>query len=141
MDFFSNLLLAFQITLEPMNIVFCFIGCLGHFRCLPGLGPAAHYLSVHRSRLPFPPELRNPMWLDYIRNDVRRVTTSIVEYPGNGFCCYVSRRLPGGTAGRAEKRWELQLSDRIAGTFGTVMIMLLAPPLSKFALKLARLNL
>jgi len=43
MDFVNNIYLAFQITLEPINLLLCFIGCLvGTFvGVLPGLGPAA----------------------------------------------------------------------------------------------------
>ena len=41
MDIFSNLALGFTTTLQPTNLLFCFVGCLlgTVIGVLPGIGP------------------------------------------------------------------------------------------------------
>jgi len=43
MEFFGNIILGFQVALQPMNLFFCFLGVLigTLVGVLPGLGPVA----------------------------------------------------------------------------------------------------
>lgn len=141
MDFFSNLAMAFQITLEPMNVAFCFIGCLlGTFvGVLPGLGPAASLSLLLPLTFALPPETAIIMLAGlYYGTMYGGSTTSILlNIPGEAAsvvtCLDGYQMARQGKAGRA--LGIAAFGSFIAGTFGTVMIMLLAPPLSKFALK------
>lgn len=141
MDFASNFYLAFRVALEPMNLVLCFVGCLlGTFvGVLPGLGPAATLSLLLPITLKFPPESAIIMLAGiYYGTMYGGSTTSIlINVPGEAasvVTCLdgyqMARKGRGGPAlGIAA------FGSFIAGTFGTIMIMLMAPPLAGIALK------
>ncbi|MFA6507319.1 MAG: tripartite tricarboxylate transporter permease [Treponemataceae bacterium] len=141
MDFFNTVMLAFQVALEPMNIFFCFLGCLlGTFvGVLPGLGPAASISLLLPITFKMPPETSIIMLggLYYGTMYGGSTTSILLNIPGEAAsvvtCLDGYKMARNGRAGAA-----LGISafgSFIAGTFGTVMIMLLAPPLAQVALK------
>ena len=141
MDFFHNLYLAFNIALEPTNLFLCFLGCLvGTFvGVLPGLGPAASISIL----LPITFKLSSVQAIImlgglYYGTMYGGSTTSIlINVPGEAasvVTCLDGYQMarqgrPGPALGIAA------FGSFIAGTVATVLIMLLAPPLSNFALK------
>jgi putative tricarboxylic transport membrane protein len=141
MDFVNNFHLAFQVALEPINLVLCFIGCLlGTFvGVLPGLGPAATLSLLLPLTLKFPPESAIIMLAGiYYGTMYGGSTTSIlINVPGEASsvvtCLDGYRMAQKGRAGPA--LGIAAFGSFIAGTFGTIMIMLMAPPLAGIALK------
>jgi putative tricarboxylic transport membrane protein len=141
MDFFSNLSLAFNIALEPTNLLLCLLGCLvGTFvGVLPGLGPAASISIL----LPITFKLSSLQAIImlgglYYGTMYGGSTTSIlINVPGEAasvVTCLDGYQMarqgrPGPALGIAA------FGSFIAGTVATILIMLLAPPLSNFALK------
>ena len=141
MDFVNTLGLAFQVALEPYNVMFCFLGCLlGTFvGVLPGLGPAASISLLLPLTFKMPPETSIIMLggLYYGTMYGGSTTSILLNIPGEAAsvvtCLDGYKMARNGRAGAA-----LGISafgSFIAGTFGTVMIMLLAPPLAAIALK------
>ena len=71
---FPMFYLAFQVALEPTNMLLCFLGCLmGTFvGVLPGLGPAASISLLLPITFKLPPEsaiimLGGPLLRDHVR--------------------------------------------------------------------------
>ena len=64
MDFVSHVYLSFQVALEPMNLLLCFLGCLmGTFvGVLPGLGPAASISLLLPITFKLPPNRPSSCW-------------------------------------------------------------------------------
>ncbi len=141
MDFGNNLYWAFQVALEPMNLILCFMGCvLGTFvGVLPGLGPAATLSLLLPLTLKFPPESAIIMMAGiYYGCMYGGSTTSIlINVPGEASsvvtCLDGYRMAQSGRAGPA--LGIAAFGSFIAGTFATIIIMLMAPPLAGIALK------
>lgn len=141
MDFLTNLSLAFQISAEPMNILYCFIGCLvGTFvGVLPGLGPAASISLLLPLTFTMPPETAIIMLggLYYGTMYGGSTTSILLNIPGESAsvvtCLDGYKMARNGRAGAA--LGIAAFGSFIAGTVGTFLIMLLAPPLAKLALK------
>ena len=141
MDFFHPFYLAFQVALEPMNLFLCFLGCLvGTFvGVLPGLGPAASISLLLPITFKLPPESAIIMLggLYYGTMYGGSTTSILINVPGEAAsvvtCLDGYRMALKGRAGPA--LGIAAFGSFIAGTFGTVMIMVLAPPLAGFALK------
>jgi putative tricarboxylic transport membrane protein len=141
MDFFSNLSLAFQVALAPMNLLMCFVGCLlGTFvGVLPGLGPAASISLLLPLTFAFSPETSIIMLggLYYGTMYGGSTTSILLNIPGEAAsvvtCLDGYQMAKNGRAGPA--LGIAAFGSFIAGTFGTVLIMLVAPPLSSVALK------
>jgi putative tricarboxylic transport membrane protein len=141
MDFISNAYLAFQIALEPTNVFLCFMGCLmGTFvGVLPGLGPAASISLLLPLTFKLPPESAIIMLggLYYGTMYGGSTTSILLNVPGEAAsvvtCLDGYQMAKKGRAGPA--LGIAAFGSFIAGTFGTIMIMLLAPPLAKIALK------
>lgn len=141
MDFLNNFYLAFNIALEPMNIFLCFLGCfIGTFvGVLPGLGPAASISLL----LPITFKLSSVQAIImlgglYYGTMYGGSTTSIlINVPGEAAsvvtCLDGYQMARKGRAGPA--LGIAAFGSFIAGTFGTIMIMVLAPPLAGLALK------
>jgi putative tricarboxylic transport membrane protein len=141
LDFLNNFYLAFNIALEPMNIFLCFLGCLiGTFvGVLPGLGPAASISLL----LPITFKLSSVQAIImlgglYYGTMYGGSTTSIlINVPGEAAsvvtCLDGYQMARKGRAGPA--LGIAAFGSFIAGTFGTIMIMVLAPPLASLALK------
>jgi len=141
MDFVNHFYLAFQVALEPMNLFLCFLGCLvGTFvGVLPGLGPAASISLLLPITFKLPPESAIIMLggLYYGTMYGGSTTSILINVPGEAAsvvtCLDGYRMALKGRAGPA--LGIAAFGSFIAGTFGTIMIMVLAPPLSGFALK------
>jgi putative tricarboxylic transport membrane protein len=141
MDFVSNIYQAFQIALEPSNLLLCFFGCLiGTFvGVLPGLGPAASISLLLPITFKLPPESAIIMLAGlYYGTMYGGSTTSILlNVPGEAAsvvtCLDGYQMAKKGRAGPA--LGIAAFGSFIAGTFATIMIMLLAPPLAGVALK------
>jgi putative tricarboxylic transport membrane protein len=141
MDFFNNLSLAFNVALEPMNLVLCFLGCvIGTFvGVLPGLGPAAAIALILPVTFKLSPVQALIMLGGiYYGTMYGGSTTSIlINVPGESAsvvtCLDGYQMAKKGRAGPA--LGIAAFGSFIAGTFGAIMIMLLAPPLSGFGLK------
>jgi len=141
LDFLNNFYLAFNIALEPMNIFLCFLGCfIGTFvGVLPGLGPAASISLL----LPITFKLSSVQAIImlgglYYGTMYGGSTTSIlINVPGEAAsvvtCLDGYQMARKGRAGPA--LGIAAFGSFIAGTFGTIMIMVLAPPLAGLALK------
>jgi putative tricarboxylic transport membrane protein len=141
MDFTSHFVLAFSIALEPMNLLFCFMGCLiGTFvGVLPGLGPGASISLLIPLTYSLPAETAIIMLGGiYYGCAYGGSTTSILlNIPGETSavvtCLDGYQMAKKGRAGAA--LGIAAFGSFIAGTFATVMIMIMAPPLAEFALK------
>ena len=141
MDFVNHFYLAFQVALEPMNLFLCFLGCLvGTFvGVLPGLGPAASISLLLPITFKLPPESAIIMLggLYYGTMYGGSTTSILINVPGEAAsvvtCLDGYRMALKGRAGPA--LGIAAFGSFIAGTFGTIMIMVLAPPLAGFALK------
>jgi len=141
MDLLSHFVLGFQVALEPTNLLVCFMGCLvGTFvGVLPGLGPAASISLLLPLTFKLPPESAIIMLAGlYYGTMYGGSTTSIlINVPGE--TASVVTCLDGyqmARQGRAGPALGIAaLGSFIAGTFGTIMIMILAPPLASVALK------
>ncbi len=141
MDLLSHFSLGFQVALEPTNLLLCFVGCLvGTFvGVLPGLGPAASISLLLPLTFKLPAESAIIMLAGlYYGTMYGGSTTSIlINVPGEAAsvvtCLDGYRMAQQGRAGPA--LGIAAFGSFIAGTFGTVMIMILAPPLAGIALK------
>ena len=141
MDIVNHFYLAFQVALEPMNLFLCFLGCLvGTFvGVLPGLGPAASISLLLPITFKLPPESAIIMLggLYYGTMYGGSTTSILINVPGEAAsvvtCLDGYRMALKGRAGPA--LGIAAFGSFIAGTFGTIMIMVLAPPLAGFALK------
>lgn len=133
--------MAFQIVLEPTNLLVCFLGCLmGTFvGVLPGLGPAASISLLLPITFKLPPETAIIMMggLYYGTMYGGSTTSILLNVPGEAAsvvtCLDGYQMAKKGRAGPA--LGIAAFGSFIAGTFGTIMIMLLAPPLAGIALK------
>jgi putative tricarboxylic transport membrane protein len=143
MDAFSNLLLGFSVALTPINLFWCFIGVvLGTVvGVLPGLGPAATIAML----LPL------TLKMDH--------TTAIIALSGifygaryGGSTTSILLNIPGESSsvvtcldgyqmarqGRAGAALGISaIASFIAGTVGVLGLMLISPPLARFALRFA----
>jgi putative tricarboxylic transport membrane protein len=143
MDALGNLLLGFSVALTPINLFWCFIGVvLGTVvGVLPGLGPAATIAML----LPL------TLKMDH--------TTAIIALAGifygaryGGSTTSILLNIPGESSsvvtcldgyqmakkGRAGPALGISaIASFVAGTVGVLGLMLIAPPLSRFALRFA----
>ena len=143
MDALSNLLLGFLVALTPVNLFWCLVGViLGTMvGVLPGLGPAATIAMLL------------PLTLKMDR------TTAIIALAGifygaryGGSTTSILLNIPGESSsvvtcldgyqmarkGRAGAALGISaIASFIAGTVGVVGLMLIAPPLARFALRFA----
>lgn len=143
MDAFSNLLLGFSVALTPINLFWCFVGVvLGTVvGVLPGLGPAATIAML----LPL------TLKMDH--------TTAIIVLSGifygaryGGSTTSILLNIPGESSsvvtcldgyqmarqGRAGAALGISaIASFVAGTVGVLGLMLISPPLARFALRFA----
>ena len=143
MDALGNLLLGFSVALTPINLLWCLIGVvLGTVvGVLPGLGPAATIAML----LPL------TLKMDH--------TTAIIALGGifygaryGGSTTSILLNIPGESSsvvtcldgyqmarkGRAGPALGISaIASFVAGTIGVLGLMLIAPPLARFALRFA----
>jgi len=141
MEMLTNLMQGFAVALEPMNLLWCFIGVfLGTIvGILPGLGPSATVALL----LPLATQM-NPtagiimMSGIYYGAKYGGSTTSILlNVPGESAsvvtCLDGFEMARNGRAGPA--LGIAAIASFIAGTIGVVLLMLVAPPVAEFALR------
>ncbi|TMA98711.1 MAG: tripartite tricarboxylate transporter permease [Deltaproteobacteria bacterium] len=141
MDFFSNVALGFSVALSPTNLLFCFLGTLVGtlVGVLPGLGPVGAVAFLLSLTFKMEPATAVIMLAGiYYGAMYGGSTTSIlVNIPGETAsvvtCLDGYRMARQGRAGAA-----LGISafgSFIAGTFGVIGLMFLAPMLGRAALR------
>ncbi len=141
MDLLSNLQFAFSVILQPDNLLFCFIGCLigTLIGVLPGLGPVATISLLLPSTFHMSPVSAIIMLggIYYGAMYGGSITSILINIPGEAAsvitCLDGYQMARQGRAGPA-----LGISafgSFIAGTLATMLIMLVAPPLARFALQ------
>jgi len=141
MDLLSNLQLAFSVVFQLDNLLFCFVGVLigTLVGVLPGLGPVATMSLLLPSTFHISPVGAIIMLggIYYGAQYGGSTTSILLNIPGEASsivtCLDGYQMARQGRAGPA-----LGISafgSFIAGTLATIMIMLIAPPLTNFALK------
>jgi putative tricarboxylic transport membrane protein len=141
MEIFDGLLQGFSVALTPANIMWCFIGCfLGTIvGILPGLGPPATIAMLLPLTFQMSPTSAMIMLAGiYYGAKYGGSTTSILlNVPGESAsvvtCLDGYQMARNGRGGAA--LGIAAIASFIAGTVGVVLLMLVAPPLAKFALK------
>lgn len=141
MDLITHLQLAFRVCLEPMNFVAAFLGCLMGtlVGVLPGLGPSASIALLLPITYGFSPVTSIIMLAGiYYGAQYGSSTTAIlVNIPGETSsivtCLDGYQMAKKGRAGAA--LGISAIGSFVGGTFAIVLLMLLAPPLAKFAIK------
>lgn len=141
MEIFNGLLQGFAVALTPANIMWCFVGCfLGTVvGVLPGLGPPATIAML----LPLT-FLMNPTsalimlaGIYYGAKYGGSTTSILLNVPGESAsvvtCLDGYQMAKNGRGGAA--LGIAAIASFIAGTVGVIFLMLVAPPLAKFALQ------
>jgi putative tricarboxylic transport membrane protein len=141
MDFFSNILIGFQVAFQPINLFFCFAGVLMGtlIGVLPGIGPTATISLLLPTTFTVSPVSAIIMLAGiYYGAMYGGSTTSIlVNIPGEAAsvvtCLDGYQMAQKGRAGIA--LGIAAFGSFIAGTLSIVGLMLIAPPLAEIALK------
>ena len=140
MDFFANVLSGFQVTFQPVNILYCFVGVLVGtlIGVLPGIGPTGTVSILLPATFAISPVASIILLAGiYYGAAYGGSTTSIlVNVPGEAAsvvtCLDGYQMARQGRAGPALGM--AAFASFIAGTFSVIALMFLALPLSKFAL-------
>lgn len=141
MEILNHFYLAFSVALEPLNIFLCFLGCLiGTFvGVLPGLGPAASISILLPITFKLPPvsAIITLAGIYYGAMYGGSTTSILINVPGEAAsvvtCLDGYQMARRGRAGPA--LGIAAFGSFIAGTFATLAIMIVAPPLASVALK------
>ena len=141
MDLLSNLSLSFSVIFQPNNMFYCFIGVIigTLIGVLPGLGPTATISLLLPSTYHISPVSAIIMLsgIYYGAMYGGSITSILVNIPGEA--ASVVTCLDGyamARKGRAGPALGISaFGSFIAGTLATILIILLAPPLARFALK------
>lgn len=140
MDFLANLSLGFSLVVQPTNLLFCFLGALVGtlVGVLPGLGPSAAISLLLPSTFHLPP-LTGIIMLSGIYYGAMyggSTTSILVNIPGEAAsvvtCLDGYQMARKGRAGPA--LGIAAFGSFIAGTIAVIGLMLIAPPLARFAL-------
>jgi putative tricarboxylic transport membrane protein len=140
MDFLNHLLLAFQVALEPMNLLLCLIGVfIGTLvGVLPGLGPTAtiSLLLPITFKMGPVPAIILLAGISYGAFYGGSTTSILINIPGEAAsvvtCIDGYQMARKGRAGPA--LGIAAMGSFIGGTFAIVLLMLLAPPIANAAL-------
>jgi putative tricarboxylic transport membrane protein len=141
MDMLSNLALGFDVALQGQNLLYCFIGVLlgTLIGVLPGLGPLATISMLLPITFGLPPTSALIMLAGIFYGSQYGGSTTAILLNLPGESSSVVTALDGhqmarqGRAGAALAT--AALGSFFAGTVGTLLIALLAPPLAYVALK------
>lgn len=141
MQFIDNLWLGFSISMMPMNLVYCFLGVLlgTLVGVLPGLGPLATMSMLLPLTFGLPPTASLIMLAGiYYGSQYGGSTTAIlINLPGESSSAVTAldgyQMARKGRAGPALAA--AALSSFFAGTVSTVLIAVVALPLTALALK------
>ena len=142
MEALSNLLLGFSVALTPANLFWCFVGVfLGTvIGILPGLGPPATIAMLLPLTLKMDPTTGIIMLAGiYYGAKYGGSTTSILlNVPGESssvVTCLDGYQM--ARQGRAGPALGISaISSFVAGTVGVLGLMLIAPPVARFAVRL-----
>ncbi len=137
----SQIYLGFQTALTPLNLLFCAIGVtLGQIvGILPGLGPAAAIALLLPASFSLPSETAIIMLAGVYYGSMYggTITSVLLNVPGESSsvvtCLDGYQMARQGRAGPA--LGIAAFGSFIAGTIGTITLMLLSPPLAEVALK------
>ncbi len=140
MDFFANLSLGFSAALHPINILFCFFGVLAGtvVGVLPGIGPIATIAMLLPLTFTLDPTTSLIMLAGiYYGSQYGSSTTAILlNLPGEASSAITTidgyQMARKGRAGPALAA--AALSSFFAGTVATIVILLVAKPLTVVAL-------
>jgi putative tricarboxylic transport membrane protein len=140
MDLFSGLMQGFQVALTPMSLLMCVAGVLlgTVIGVMPGLGPSATIAMLLPLTFKLEPTGAMIMLAGiYYGAKYGGSTTSILlNVPGESAsvvtCIDGYQMARRGRAGAALGM--AAISSFIAGTFGVLMLMLVAPPLARLSL-------
>ena len=140
MDILTHIALGAQIVIQPINLLFCFLGVLMGtlVGVLPGLGPTAAIALLLPNTFHVPPVTAIIMLAGiYYGAMYGGSTTSIlVNIPGEAasvITCLDGYQM--ALKGRAGPALGIAaFGSFIAGTISVIGLMLVAPPLAKFAL-------
>jgi putative tricarboxylic transport membrane protein len=141
MDFLGNMIIGFSVAFQPTNLMFCFLGCFVGtlIGVLPGIGPVGTMAILLPVTYGINPTTAIIMLAGiYYGAQYGGSTTSIlVNIPGEA--ASVITTLDGyqmALQGRAGPALGIAaFGSFIAGTFGVIGLMLLAPPLVSVALR------
>ncbi|HXG49965.1 MAG TPA: tripartite tricarboxylate transporter permease [candidate division Zixibacteria bacterium] len=141
METIANLILGFSIALTPANLLWCFVGVfLGTIvGVLPGLGPPATIALLLPLTFKMDPTTAMIMMAGiYYGAKYGGSTTSILlNVPGESasvVTCLDGYQL--ARQGRAGPALGISaIASFVAGTFGVLGLMFIAPPVAKFALR------
>jgi putative tricarboxylic transport membrane protein len=141
MDILANLSTGFATALQPLNLIYCFLGVLlgTLVGVLPGLGPVATIAMLLPATFALPPESALIMLAGiYYGAQYGGSTTAIlINLPGESSSIVTAldgyRMAQQGRAGAALAT--AAIGSFFAGTVATFVIAFLAPPLSAVALK------
>lgn len=140
MDVLNNLALGLQTSLEPINLVYCFIGALlgTAIGVLPGLGPVTTIAMLLPLSFGLPPTTALIMLAGiYYGAQYGGSTTAIlVNLPGESSSVVTAldgyKMARKGQAGRALAT--AAIGSFFAGTVATLVVALFAPPLAELAI-------
>jgi TctA family transporter len=141
MEIFSHLALGFATALEPVNILYCFLGVLlgTLIGVLPGIGPTATIAMLLPITFALNPATSLIMLAGiYYGAQYGGSTTAIlINLPGESSSAVTAidgyQMARQGRAGPALAT--AALGSFFAGTVATILIALFAPPLTRMALK------
>ncbi|GGA66868.1 hypothetical protein GCM10011385_20950 [Nitratireductor aestuarii] len=141
MELFEHLALGFSVALQGQNLLYCFIGVLlgTLIGVLPGLGPMATISMLLPVTFGLPPASALIMLAGIFYGSQYGGSTTAILLNLPGESSSVVTALDGhqmarqGRAGSALAT--AALGSFFAGTVGTILIVLLAPPLASIALK------
>jgi putative tricarboxylic transport membrane protein len=140
MELINNILTGFQVTFQPVNLLFCFIGVLigTLIGVLPGVGPSATMSILFPVAFKISP-VASIIMLAGIYNGAMyggSTTSILVNIPGETAsvvtCLDGYQMARQGRAGPALGM--AAFSSFIAGTVGVMALMFLSAPLAKLAL-------
>lgn len=141
MEILANLLHGFSVALEPLNLLWCFLGVFFGtvVGILPGLGPSATVALLLPLTMQMSPTGGMIMMAGiYYGAKYGGSTTSILlNVPGESSsvvtCLDGFEMAKNGRAGPA--LGIAAIASFVAGTIGVVLLMLVAPPIADFALR------
>src|SRR5437764_15160079 len=143
MEIASGLLHGFAVALQPANVFWCFVGCLlgTIVGIMPGLGPAATIALLLPLTFKMDPA-GGIIMLAGIFYGARyggSTTSILLNIPGESssvVTCLDGYQM--ARQGRAGPALGISaIASFVAGTVGVLGLMLIAPPLARFALRFA----
>ncbi len=141
MDLLNNLLFGFQVSLQPINLLYCFIGVLlGTLTgVLPGIGPSGTIaillpITFHAPAVSSIIMLAGIFYGAMYGGSTTSILVSIPGEPSSIVTCMDGHQM--ARQGRAGPALGISaFGSFIAGTVGVVGLMLIAHPLARMALK------